>query len=538
MLTKFKHLGRSALTSLKGKIPTPKEVQYGFWRKKTNQLLHSFALAGERFFHGTVLVDAMWDNPNYWIRYSMIRRALGLTSAREIGVIGPYRRKEQLGTLSRFGIKEIADYVELGGSGNEHLCNAKKLCGFLKKPEDVLKLSLPHDIPAGFLYDYILKKQKSAFVKVDDPALVDYLSDYFGYISASERIFKMFDIDLLFLSHTESIYTPLFWLALRKNKKVILPWGNGGVFLFWQVKEPSMLCNFMPSPTYKMFLETSARQKQALQKVGAECLEKRLSGTSDDHSAIWAYRKRTGHIDRKQICSEFNWDYNKKIVAVYASVWFDYPHATGMREFCDFYDWITSILNVAKQNKKVNWLFKGHPCDQWYGGVTLEDVISLKSLDHIKLAGKEWQGLAMLKAVDAVITHHGTVGLEATSIGRPVMVAEKSWYDGWGFVKCPESRQDYLSLLGQEWWRGMDVKKNVELAQIFAGWYWGRPAWQNNFLLRDDSDQWEIYKTIPDLLANNKQAIDKEMETIRRWFESDYQHYHVYKMMQTSEYIA
>ena len=32
-----------------------------------------------------VLVDGMWDNPNYWTRFAMIRAALGLWQGRETG---------------------------------------------------------------------------------------------------------------------------------------------------------------------------------------------------------------------------------------------------------------------------------------------------------------------------------------------------------------------------------------------------------------------------------------------------------------------
>lgn len=84
----------------------------------------------------------------------------------------------------------------------------------------------------------------------------------------------------------------------------------------------------------------------------------------------------------------------------------------------------------------------------------------------------------------------------------------------------------------------MDLAENAKLAQIFAGWYWGRPSWQKDFLLEDDSRQWEIYINIPNLLENNKEVIEKEIETIRSWFGSSYPHYHTYKMMQTDDYIV
>ena len=39
-----------------------------------------------------VLVDFMWDNANYYIRYSLFRSALGLVKAKEFGLIGEFSR--------------------------------------------------------------------------------------------------------------------------------------------------------------------------------------------------------------------------------------------------------------------------------------------------------------------------------------------------------------------------------------------------------------------------------------------------------------
>jgi hypothetical protein len=54
-----------------------------------------------------------------------------------------------------------------------------------------------------------------------------------------------------------------------------------------------------------------------------------------------------------------------------------------------------------------------------------------------------------------------------------------------------------LELLPTQWWEEMDLAHNAGLARIFAGWYWGKPACQNGFLLGDDSRQGEIYQNIP-----------------------------------------
>jgi len=516
-----------------------KHDEYEKLRNQTESLLNDISKFSKDSFEGTVLIDAGWDNPNYWLRLTMIRAALGLHSAQEIGLLGPFRRKEQRGTLKRISITNIFDYFKKSKDFSKSSSEiAKKLYQSLNQPEDILKWSLPFDIPPDFLYDYILKRQKYAFVKIDDVRLINRIQFFLNCAFAADYLIKRFKPKLVISSHAVGWLFPLVWVALKNKVKVIFPYGDAGVFRFWQINQIADIYNVMTRPTHKTFLRTSEKQKILLQETGKNCLRKRLHGKTDNLGAIYAYSKAKARINKIQVCTQFGWDGNKRIVAVYASNWFDFPHTLGMSHFRDFHDWIMVTLEKAKENKNVNWLFKAHPCDQWYGGITLKDIINVDKYDHIQLVPGDWNGAALIEVIDAIVTYHGTIGLEATATGKPVLVADKGWYEGWGFVKYPHSREEYLQSLDENWWEDMDLEENAKLAQIFAGWYWGRPSWQKDFLLEDDSRQWEIYKNIPNLLENNKEVIGKEIETIRSWFESSYPHYHTYKMMQTDKYIV
>lgn len=508
-------------------------------RIQCDKILNDFARSYNCPFSGIVIVDAGWDNPNYWFRYSILRAALGLASGKEIGILGPFRRKQQLRTLRRLGITGIFDFIATDEFSKSNYELASSLCSSLKSPDDILKWELPYELPAIFLYDYILKKQRQAYVKIDDPHIVDYVHFFLNCISSAERILNQYKPNLIISSHALSWYAPLIWLSTKSGIKVVVPFGDNGFCRFRQVNHPSGMYNlFIDSPIYDEYLKSSEKKKLFLKDIGKKYLDMRLKGKTNDLGSVFAYRKRKKNINRNTVCFEFDWQYSKPVISVYAGNWFDYPHSLGMSQFRDFYDWTVSTLEIAKQNKNVNWLFKAHPCDEWYGGITLKDIINVDKYNHIKFVPDDWNSVTLLETLDGVITYHGTIGIEATAMGKPVLVADKGWYHDWGFVKLSNSREEYLHLLGTTWWEGMDLEKNIELAQIFAGWYWGRPAWQRNFLLEDDSRQWEIYKTIPHLLENNKEEIQKEIETIRAWMKSDYPHYHIYKMMQAQEYIA
>ncbi len=210
-----------------------------------------------------------------------------------------------------------------------------------------------------------------------------------------------------------------------------------------------------------------------------------------------------------------------------------------MSHFRDFLDWIEATVDVARRSTHVNWLFKPHPCDQWYGGVTLSDVVpGLERNNHIRLAPVGWNGSAMLDAVDAIVTYHGTVGIEAAAAGKPVLVADRGWYHDAGFVRWSRSRAEYLDALATAWWKDIDVVDATHRARVFAGWYFGRPAWQQRFVLPDDSGQEALWTTVPALIASCRDEIAQDVDLIRDWFDSGRRHYHTFKMSRAEAFTA
>src|SRR5262245_66382599 len=76
-------------------------------RTEVERQLDGIARSTPHCFTGTVLVDGMWDNPNYWLRYSLLRTALGLAHGREIGITGEYRRRHCRATCVTFGAGRV-----------------------------------------------------------------------------------------------------------------------------------------------------------------------------------------------------------------------------------------------------------------------------------------------------------------------------------------------------------------------------------------------------------------------------------------------
>jgi hypothetical protein len=480
----------------------------------------------------------MWDNPNYWIRYTLLRSALGLAAGREVGVLGNYRAKVCGRTLERFRIFDAVQITALRGEPKTHRREASRLLSQTKTPGDILGWQLPHGLPADFVYDGILKRQRAACVDLDDPRLLGYVVEALGCISAADKLLSAYKFDLVVLSHAVNFqFASLAWLAIKKGISVIVVYGNYGVAKFAKLTKLQDIYDPTDCPTRSDLTALPDIKAKAMAAAGVACLKNRWDGRTDDIGAQYAFQRARENINRAAIVEKFRWDSCLPIVAVYAANWFDYPHSYGATHFRDFLDWVQATLTVAMSNRRTNWLFKAHPCDEWYGSVTLLDIMpSLKGYDHIRLVPKEWNGSALLDAVDGVVTYHGTVGVEAAALGKPVLVSDRGWYQDTGFVKWPKSREEYLDALATDWWKGLDLDVTTQRARIFAGWYLGRPAWQGGFVLVDDSVQAPIYQTVPELFAENADALAREIKTIQGWFASDSRHYHTYKMAQTEEF--
>ena len=509
-------------------------------RQRGESILADFMAGAEPRFKGAVLVDGMWDNPNYWIRYALFRAAVGSAGGREIGVLGPHRAAKGRRTLERFGISRAVQILDLRGDMAAHRREARRLLAQTATPADVLGWHLPKGVPADFVYDGILKRQRAASVDLGDRRLVGYVTEALASIAAATRLLDSDRFELVLLSHAVNFqFAALAWIAVRRGIPVVLLYGNYGVPRFVKVVEPDDLYDTTDRPKAADLDAIPEAKRPALAAIGSAYLDKRLRGQTEDMGARYAFQKASARVTRAALVERFGWDPARPVVGVYASNWFDFPHPCGMTHFRDFLDWIQATLSVAQRQRRVNWLFKAHPCDQWYGGVTLFDLMPpLDVGGHVQLAPIDWNGSAVLDAMDAVITYHGTVGIEAAAAGKPVLVADRGWYHDAGFVTWPQSREEYLDALATDWWKAVDLHATRRRAQIFAGWYFGRPAWQRGFVLEDDTVQAPIYRRVAELLAGNAEPLAMELRMIREWFASDSRHYHTFKMGCANEFAC
>ena len=377
-------------------------------------------------------------------------------------------------------------------------------------------------------------------MKMSDPALPKFLAEALAHIEAAKHVLEEGAFDLVVLSHgLDYAYATLAWAALKKNIPVLVLYGDYGTARFFHLKEPADLFLYPGRPTQEEMSCMPPDIQECLHEQGALQLRARLTGKTDDLGAVYAYQRRQASVNKALLAERFDWDPVKPVIGVYNSNWFDFPHGSGLRYFRDFLEWIEQTLVVAGAHDSVNWLFKAHPCDDWYGsnhGVRLEDLVTSANQPHIRLADKTWNGLDLIHTLDGIVTCHGTIGLEATALGTPVLVAHPGWYGHAGFVVNPASHDNYLATLRTEWWKTLDKEAARQRAELFAGWMLCAPSWHGGYVMQDDSRQDEIYHRLPSFLDNNALALERELDNICEWYASGHPYFHIYKMMRAKDF--
>lgn len=506
----------------------------------SDELLRTYSDNETSCRYNSVLVDGMWDNPNYWQRLTVVRRGLRLTKSQETGIIGKYSRERVRGIFRIFGVRRYWD-VEKSANLLRDTGEARRMLEGVECADDFMKLRLPLGFPSQLVYDEILKRQRAGVLDINDRRLPSYVATAVACIRSAERYFAGHDISLVILSHALGYtYGSIAWAAIKKGIPVVVLYGDFGHSKFIKLSSESDIFRYPERPEAIDMETIGEDQKEKLERVGLQQINARISGKTNDTGSIYAYQKRIESVDSTIICEKYGWDTSKPIVGVYCSNWYDFPHASGLTEFRDFVDWTESTMEVAKEVKDVNWLFKAHPCDDWYGrinGKKLIDMVGEIDSDNIQLADKSWNGKELISSLTGVVTCHGTIGMEATVMEKPVLVPYQGWYGHAGFVQVAKSKKEYFELLRTNWWEGMSKKENKRLASEFAGWQYCIPDWYGNCIFKDDAEQDNIYSELESFLEINSSSLIKESEEVALWMDSsDDAYFHVYTMKKAFDY--
>ncbi len=489
-----------------------------------------------------VLVDGQFDNPNYWFRYSVFRAALGLHRAAETLVIGEWRRRQVRRLGARLG---VAQEFDAAAAVRRHRARARRLVdAFMRDvatPGDLLQVPLPGEHPATFLYDFVLRRQRTAVVDLDHPELHDDMVEAVASLLAGEAAIAACRPDIVVLPQvTDTQDGSIAWFAVRAGIPTYVLYGYFGIMRFVRMREPADIHRQQIRARPEVLESFSGEQRRALAEAGMRHVDHRLHGRTTDLGTYYAARTRTETATRAELVRALGWEDDRPLIAVYAANWYDFPHSCGMENFRDYAEWADETVARAAANRQAHWLFKPHPCEAYYGGLNgpgLAERVAATGAEHLAMVPQGLANHAVLGAIDGVVTFQGTVGLEASCLGKPALVADSCWYGDGGFALHYPGRDGYLAALERAWWdEAGDMGARTRAARVFAGLYFAHPAWQGDYVHADDSGADALNLGLPGMLERHRDTIAREIALVREWAVDAEPFYHVYKMRQADAY--
>ena len=479
----------------------------------------------------SLLLDGGFYNLGYFYRLQLIRSALKSSQTKEHAFIWDCNIKLCRKLLNSIGIKNISSLK--GDFDKEIFSKAENYLTKITSKKDLLNIKLPFNIPGSFLYDSVLKLQKTASVNINDVNLKTYIYKFLYSIKFTENLLDLSKPDLIVLSHCNSYQcTPIAWIASKKRIPIIVLGGDFGILRLWKISNSNDIY-WTGRPNRNDLKNIPLKKKMALESIGKEYISNRVSGLSSDISGKYAFQGK-----RKKLTELGIHQVNKKIIAIYAACFGDFPHLYGMKRFTDMLDWLKFTIEKASENKKVLWLLKPHPMEKWFGGKKVADIFEGKLPENIILLPNSYSGKDIIKISDALVTLHGTSGIEFAAMGKPVLIGDQGWYHDCSFVLFPKSREDYGYLLTQNWYENINLIKTRFNAQLFTGIFFGIPKWQKDLILPDDSDRELLRKKIPFFVKHFEDSITKEIVLIKNWINSDNKDYHGFKIMSNSKFTT
>jgi hypothetical protein len=208
---------------------------------------------------------------------------------------------------------------------------------------------------------------------------------------------------------------------------------------------------------------------------------------------------------------------NKIQVVVFTHLCWDATLAYADKLFETFEDWLVETFNIARNNPNVNWVFKVHPHEADLSMsprsestspivntyTFLKDLLNNYPSKNITIFTKS-DNMLILPYTNYCVSVLGTCRYELTSLGIPVILAEKSMNKNNGFSICASSIKAYNRILNNISSYSIN-EEQIELAKIYAGAYYDKERYFDlTDLFLDNNFNKEISENKIDIFLTNE----------------------------------
>jgi len=319
----------------------------------------------------------------------------------------------------------------------------------LKLPngEDLLRLTYREINIGPFVYDTIIRQRSGLFTI--DKVKIFYINDIlesFFLTDCYYSYFEKYSIKYLIISHhIFTNYGILLQVAFKKDAEIIDVYNlNNHTKIMKELKKTTVSPR---TPLKNEIEDILVNYSEDIENVVNRYLEVRFKGNLDSFDVKNAYKDKRIY-NKEEFMNILGIKNNHPCVFICPHVFSDGPHSTQKILFKDYYDWFGETIRKIAQKHDTNWFIKSHPSAKIYNeeGI-VEDYIENYKNKNIFLVPQDFSTFSLTNIADAIITVYGTVGLEFSCCGIPVITCGKTYYTGWGFTIEPESKDEYFKLL-------------------------------------------------------------------------------------------
>lgn len=312
----------------------------------------------------------------------------------------------------------------------------------LKTPEELLAYEY-EGIPIGdTLYDTVLARGYASVRDVNRRQLLPVMAGFLFNRAMTKYVLSKYQVVAGLSTHIVGVPGATFMRMLLKES--IPVYIRETTLKKYTSLEMIHECCATPDKRYINYMKG---QPELFAAHGERALENRLGNKYKTEIDHLAYKSdKTTYTRREDFGRDYGLDPAKKNVFVMLHAFNDYPHTYGLMVHQDFYHWFIHVLEVAKRNRDVNWIFKNHPYEKYYPtDVNVGAMFAEVKEAHIRYMPAEVNfNTSSLRYIgDAVITCLGTAGLEYSGFGIPCILAARCWYSGLGFTREPRNREEF-----------------------------------------------------------------------------------------------
>lgn len=413
--------------------------------------------------------------------YLMINLIVGSHLMREHGLAGAgllHEPNAEIETMFRsYGISEF-HYLsdrDLSLSGRLRAGVAASCMVAVSSGMDDLLQQNIHGVYIGkCAYDWYLRGMGAGTVDSCTVLFFAMLATAIGYAEYASKLFSCGRFPVVVQAERQFVPEgPLFQTALACGCMVYSRGGGPTSFTVFRFDSPAQAyCN-----THRygeaLFEHVWRNHRETAVEVGGRFMADRFSGNvrrNDIPDASLAYAAST-EMDRTTLCQRFGWDPAKPIVAVMSNMLNDGVFTNRWSLFRDNYTWLVETVRAIATIDTVNWFVKAHPSDQKNAvKITGRHVYEQWAGDcpHVGFYHNEWGNRSIPRIVDAVLTAHGSAGLEYSCFGIPCVLGGESLYSGLGFTHEPKTPEEYFETLRNIHTLGRLKPEQIERAKVFT----------------------------------------------------------------------